>query len=160
MQSLRGGPAREFEEAQILGHFRVALLHVADVLRGPTTQAQGAKGWGPWGPLGLFRNCSEWKAILSERLSRMEGHPNAQWKLNGCSLVGGAKMVPLLLEPYSERTLTSTALLGGGAKVSFKPHCSRDWGPDCALSRTIRGFCGGGYILSPTVRGIGVRTAL
>ncbi len=89
----------------VLGHLRVALLHVANVLRGPTTQAQGAKGWGPWGPLGLFRNCSEWKAILSERLSRMEGHPNAQWKLNGCSLVGGTKMVPLqLLESYSEGT--------------------------------------------------------
>jgi len=86
-------PQCAVEEAQILGHFRVALLHVADVLRGPTTQAQGAKGWGPWGPLGLFRNCSEWKAILSERLSRMEGHPNAQWKLNGCNLVGGAKIV-------------------------------------------------------------------
>ena len=40
-------PQRAVEEAQILGHFRVALLHVADVLRGPTTQAQGAKGWGP-----------------------------------------------------------------------------------------------------------------
>ena len=44
----------------------------------PTTQAQGAKGWAHgalWGLLGLFRNYSEWKAIPSERSSRMEGHP-------------------------------------------------------------------------------------
>ena len=43
----------------------------------------------------------------------MEGQPNAQWKLNGYSLVGGARMVPLLLVPYPEGTLTGTALFEG-----------------------------------------------
>ena len=35
---------------------------------------------GPWGPLGLFRSCSEWKAFSSGWLFRMEGH--SEWMVD------------------------------------------------------------------------------
>jgi hypothetical protein len=63
-------PQRAVDEAQILGHVRVALLHVADVVRGPTTQAQGAKGWGPW-----------FRAPLSTHLGRVIFHVDTLLKL-------------------------------------------------------------------------------